>query len=267
MSVRVEEMSPVEFVAARERAPIAYLPLGTIEWHEKHLPLGNDGLKAHGLCCHIAERAGGVVLPPLFWGVDRWGEREGQLLRGKDWNAGFPLPGSMYQLQEEVFRQLLRQTLAEVFAQGFALVVLMTGHNARNQEAIIKAVAAEYNQQAGAERVWAISEYEPAQDLFDFARDHAGKWETSLMMELRPELVDMDRLQPDPGKPLLAISGVEPRGEASRALGRRCVEETVQRACARIAELVAALPGAAQRGPSVLEAPQGWTDPEHRSKQ
>ena len=265
MSVRAEEMSPSQFVAARDSAPIAYVPLGTLEWHEKHLPLGNDALKAHGLCCRIAERTGGVVLPPLYWGVDRWLERDGRPLRGKDWNAGFPLPGSMYQLGDALFRQLMEKILREVLAQGFELVVVMSGHNARNQEAIIREVAAAFNQQAGCERVWAISEYEPAQELFGFARDHAGKWETSLMMELRPELVDMGRLEPDRSQPLLATSGVDPRGEATAALGRRCVEATVERACAKIAELRAHLPPRAERGPSILEAPEGWVDPQRRS--
>ena len=29
--------------------PVAYIPLGTYEWHGEHLPLGLDSLTAHGL--------------------------------------------------------------------------------------------------------------------------------------------------------------------------------------------------------------------------
>jgi creatinine amidohydrolase/Fe(II)-dependent formamide hydrolase-like protein len=38
-----------------------YVPFGLIEWHGRHLPLGNDALKAHGILVKAAERAGGVV--------------------------------------------------------------------------------------------------------------------------------------------------------------------------------------------------------------
>ena len=51
-------------------APIAYLPLGTLEWHGEHLPLGSDGLQSQGFFMQLAERVGGVVLPMLFLGPD-----------------------------------------------------------------------------------------------------------------------------------------------------------------------------------------------------
>ncbi|MHA1255309.1 MAG: creatininase family protein, partial [Promethearchaeota archaeon] len=38
------ELTPQEFQERLLEAPIAYLPLGTLEWHGRHLPLGADGL-------------------------------------------------------------------------------------------------------------------------------------------------------------------------------------------------------------------------------
>lgn len=120
--------------------------MGTIEWHERHLPLGNDGLNAHGLCVRVAERMGGVVLPPLYWGVDRWLEKDGNMLRGKDWNVGYALPGSMYQLEEPLFEQLLRQALKEIFAQRIEVVVLVAGHNARQVELLVERMEAKVSE-------------------------------------------------------------------------------------------------------------------------
>jgi creatinine amidohydrolase len=42
--VLYERLTPVDFESRVEAAPIAYLPLGTIEWHGPHLPLGSDFL-------------------------------------------------------------------------------------------------------------------------------------------------------------------------------------------------------------------------------
>ena len=66
--VRFEEMLPHEMEAAVAAFPVAYVPFGSLEWHGKHLPLGNDTLKAHLLLCQVAERYGGVVVPPTYWG-------------------------------------------------------------------------------------------------------------------------------------------------------------------------------------------------------
>jgi creatinine amidohydrolase len=51
------------------RSPVAYVPFGALEWHGEHGPLGLDGLKAHHLCARTAERTGGVVFPPVWWGA------------------------------------------------------------------------------------------------------------------------------------------------------------------------------------------------------
>ena len=48
---------------------LVYLPLGSIEFHSAHLPVGLDGLTAHGVCTRAAARTGGIVLPTLFYGV------------------------------------------------------------------------------------------------------------------------------------------------------------------------------------------------------
>ena len=64
-SVQYELLLPWQLrdiVAAR---PVAYVPLGTCEWHCEHLPVGLDALTAHGLCLRAAALDGGVVLPPL----------------------------------------------------------------------------------------------------------------------------------------------------------------------------------------------------------
>ena len=66
--VQYEEMLPHELAVAIEEFPVAYVPVGSLEWHGRHLPLGNDAMKAHAICVCAAQKYGGVVVPPTFWG-------------------------------------------------------------------------------------------------------------------------------------------------------------------------------------------------------
>src|SRR5688500_9950512 len=68
---RITHLHPRELVARRSEAAVAWLPLGTIEWHGHHLPLGFDGVKAEALCVRAASEVGGVVFPPQFYGDHR----------------------------------------------------------------------------------------------------------------------------------------------------------------------------------------------------
>jgi len=44
--VLYQELTPDEFTHRLAECPVAYLPLGTLEWHSTHLPLGSDGLQS-----------------------------------------------------------------------------------------------------------------------------------------------------------------------------------------------------------------------------
>ena len=41
--------------AAAKAFPVVYVPSGLIEWHGRHLPLGNDALKAHAFLVKVAQ--------------------------------------------------------------------------------------------------------------------------------------------------------------------------------------------------------------------
>ena len=80
-------------------------------------------------------------------------------------------------------------------------------------------------------RTLAVTGYELVRDEIPDAGDHAGKWETSLLMALRPECVDMSRLPDDPDERLVGVFG--DAREATEEYGRRGVELVVQRIVAK----------------------------------
>lgn len=211
--VRFEEMLPHEMEAAVAAFPVAYVPFGSLEWHGKHLPLGNDTLKAHLLLCRVAQEYGGVVVPPTYWGfLGAW----------HPWtNSG---------LGEELTTALYRRIFECLVEVGFKVVIGVTGHDVQEQRAAIQ-VAVDAIEAGGGARGFAMMEgdfYELTEDRMD----HAGHWETSLLMHLWPELVDMaqiagEDLDTDQGRQEAGIHGRDPRRFASAELGKTIADAIV----------------------------------------
>ncbi|MDH3652624.1 MAG: creatininase family protein, partial [Saprospiraceae bacterium] len=67
--VQMELLAPKEIDALVAEKSIVYVPLGAIEYHGPHLPIGLDSLTSHGLCLATAKNIGGVVMPPLYYGM------------------------------------------------------------------------------------------------------------------------------------------------------------------------------------------------------
>jgi hypothetical protein len=69
--VRYHLLRPGQIRERREACPAVYIPIGTLEWHGVHNPVGADTLQAEGLAILAAEKGGGVVFPPLYYGESR----------------------------------------------------------------------------------------------------------------------------------------------------------------------------------------------------
>jgi creatinine amidohydrolase len=232
---RIEEMLPDELEKVLERAPIAFVPLGTYEHHGWHLPVCFDGIKAHALCERVAARTGGAVLPAFFYGT-------GGGHVGYKWTLILP---------EQQIAPLLEATLDHLAGQGFKVVVLLTGHYPTEQVDMVHRLANEAQARHPGVKFIGLTEPEitTAEPGDRAAGDHAAKYETSIALALNPAWVRMDRLTEgrdpakvvlpdtptkegtpyDPNHPLYAIHGQDPRTTASRQLGQRLVEEIVRR--------------------------------------
>jgi creatinine amidohydrolase len=196
---RLEWLRPAEIVEEMEQRPLVYLPLGPLEWHGPHLPLGTDALDAQAVALRVAERVGGVVSPTLFCGSER--ERSPRLLRdlgfkGVEWMVGMDFPQntlkSLY-FREEFLALLLREMLHLLSQQGYELVIIINGHGAENHIAVIDRISKEYTA-AGSVRVVPFLAWDAPGEPLDVG--HAGAIETSRVMALDPEAVDLSTLPP-----------------------------------------------------------------------
>jgi creatinine amidohydrolase len=223
--VMYAELTPMEFRERLRQAPIAYLPLGTLEWHGEHLPLGSDGLQSQGFFVHLAHEVGGVVLPMLFVGPDSRVVVQGREFYGMD-NHGFEgesphqLDGSAYWVEEGLFRQLLNAIFAQLARAGFRIVVAH-GHGPSTKE--FWRNAPQWSEKYGLVMLHCWREPVADEDDLGIQTDHAAANETSLMMALHPELVRMSELPKDPDKWPVAISGKDPRTSASSARGHEAI--------------------------------------------
>jgi creatinine amidohydrolase len=229
------ELTPKEFRERVAAAPIAYLPLGTLEWHGEHLPLGSDGLQSQGFLKLLAQEVGGIVLPMLFLGPDRMLEVDGRELYGMDIcknmreermkYANQQLPASAYWVPEETFGVILDAILKQLARAGFRIVV---GHGHGPSNKFFRLHAGEWKEKFGLETLTCWGGKADRQGL-GIQVDHAAMNETSLVMAMHPDLVRMENLPSDPEEWPLAVNGRDPRTEASPELGRKAIAIQMER--------------------------------------
>lgn len=222
------ELIPMAFRQRLAAAPIAYLPLGTLEWHGEHLPLGADGLQAQGFFTHLAQRVGGIVLPMLFLGPDLQQTVDGQDYFGMEivgFAKGSPqrLDGSAYWIAEAQFKSLVEAILFQLARAGFKIVVAH-GHGPSTK--IFDQHRFEWSKQFDLDLLicWNIQNWDRETGL---QTDHAAANETSLMMALHPDMVKMEQLPTQPSEWPRAIKGEDPRLHASAEMGHKIISKNL----------------------------------------
>ncbi len=197
--VQMQFLRPGQLEAAGRKFPVVYVPFGLIEWHGRHLPLGNDALKAHGILVRCAAKFGGVVYPPVYF------------------HAGF---------RQDHLIPVLTDLFTRLKRTGFRVILGVSGHNIPEQIDMIDRALAPViaDHTVAGEGLWEMTLSRGPESN----SDHAAKWETSNMMYFYPELVDMAELGTGPlnldMKPPSGIGGLDPRKHASARVGSRNVE-------------------------------------------
>ena len=214
MKVRLEEMLPHEIDEALAQRPVAYIPWGSLEWHGPHNAIGLDALKVHELCILAARRTGGVVLPPVFLGY--------QTMKPY---MGFP---KTIEIRRETVTDLLFQYLEQLYDEGFKLIVVMAGHYGGEHLKALRAAEEEFNNLHAHCSAWVFPEYEViVQD--GYQGDHAARYESSLLMHLRPGLTDLSRLpEGEISVTVHGVSGEDPH-VSSDAFGKELADAIVRR--------------------------------------
>lgn len=226
--VRFTHLRPAAFRERRDAVALAWLPLGTLEWHGRHMPLGLDGVKAELLCEVGARRLGGVVFPTMWW-ADHRGIVVESLLRpdvvfvpevGPDHRRGVnhALATSEAWMAAQGRRdddggvgerhvEVVLQALWTIRSYGFTRIVALAGHYPNAGPA--EAAAERFHAAQTTCRVVAATEQVFA-GIEPGVVKHADSLETSLGLALAPGLMDMDAIA-DEESPVLGTVGDDPR--------------------------------------------------------
>ena len=203
-------MYPEEFKSALNANSVAFLPLGSMEYHGYHNVLGLDSLKAWKICQLACQKIGGVVFPPLYLGVDAWPDIDLQKYPNKQYDC--------YHLDAKLYQEVLENFFYRMIRIGFKKIFVLAGHYPNAN--IAKLASEKYSDQD----IKFVIVKEP--DLVEGeVGDHAGKWETSLMMTMFPDFVDLKRMN-DKDDRLRAIEGIDP-SESSADYGKEMLDKMI----------------------------------------
>lgn len=180
------DLSSPQVAALRtdERVPVLLLPIGAVEAHGPHAPLGTDGLISSAMCERAAARFAGdehvrlLILPALPYGVTRYA-------------AGFP--GCVH-VSEDTLHSLVVEVCTALVEQGLPRILLVNNHfepeHVGTLRRAVRTIEAGHGVRIG--HLNLVRRRLAARLTTEF-RDgecHAGRYETSLVLAERPELVD-----------------------------------------------------------------------------
>lgn len=167
-----------EVTTAIRSFPVGYLPIGCLERHGDHLPMGLDVLKAHKVCCVVAKEIGGIVFPPHYYsGIHKMSEQQIAKYTG-DW-------GNIY--TDTSAKDNLTDIINQIAMCGINVLVLYSGHYPECQTQMILSISKDFEDHKSITLI-------PFWEKMIMEGDHAGISETSIMLYLDKELVDMSRI-------------------------------------------------------------------------
>ncbi|HXF63795.1 MAG TPA: creatininase family protein [Caldilineaceae bacterium] len=188
MTVLLEELTRDQIKAIAPTA-IAVLPTASIEQHGPHLPVVTDTLLCGAVARRAAERAAGraqvLVTPVLTFG-----------------NSHHHRPfAGVLSLASDTYMAAVRDVLEGLVLSGFKKLVVLNGHGGNTDSNAV--VGLDFVNRLGHPVAIATASYwdiaRPAiveKGLMAGARipGHAGRFETAMVMAIRPDLVNREGL-------------------------------------------------------------------------
>lgn len=225
--------------AVDRRVPFI-IPIGTLEYHAHHASCGTDTLVVTGCLERLAEEKEIVVCPPIWYGVASYA-------------VCAPKPGHFH-VDEDAYAEYIYQVVKSMLAAGHKNIYLIPHHQTENAGLMPMTIAChkaakkatmEYMEERLGKGWWGSDDYATyyenlgaEDDPFSYIKvipligkdaqekcggfDHAGKWETSLLMGVYPEKVDLARCKDN--TEWFAASAKE----ASAEVGTHMVECTLE---------------------------------------
>lgn len=197
--MRFEELSSREVEKLDRDRTILILPLGSVEQHGHHMPLGTDTMLAHSVALKAAEKLKGrvAVLPPPWYGFSAHHMR---------------FAGSI-SLRPETLMGVAEDVVESLVHHRFKRILMVNGHG--GNAGVVDVLASVLGKKHyGKARIAGLTYFQLAKGAIARLRQsetggmgHACEFETAMLLHLRPDLVAMKEAQvtyPDPGSSYLS---------------------------------------------------------------
>lgn len=214
---RYIDLRPDALAMIRKDYPVVYLPWGALEWHGPHLPLGTNGIIAEAVAELSVQRTGGVLLPTTWW------------------SSAPMLKRYTLTVRNQILQDLWHDLLNRLADEGWRVAVIISGNYGQEQDLSLLDIAEWAMQQYG----MLVLALPPLALIDESLLDHAALWESSLLLSLRPMLVDLYALgEGELRTESSSVQGRDPRGAASASLGDTVLNLAVERIVKAVTELV-----------------------------
>jgi len=192
LPTRWDELTASDWNAALEKSNYTcILPIGILEKHGPHGPLGSDLIKVREWSARATQREYAVVFPDYFYG---------QINEAKQQYGTFSLPSGLAM-------QLLEATCQEMGRNGFKKIIIVNGHGGNPQmiryfiqnqlEKKRDYVVYFFDPKTPKEVAEKAAKMRKSEASYDM---HGGENETSSLLYLRPDLVKLDRSTNESGE-------------------------------------------------------------------
>jgi creatinine amidohydrolase len=186
VSVLISEQSWPQVREAIDGGAVLVVPVGATEQHGEHLPIETDSL----LCATVARRAcelsadlPALVTPPIWTGFSP---------------HHMDFAGSVT-LSLPTFLGVVTDVARSLWAHGARKILLLNGHggNANLLRSAVQALRFEHGIRVATGSYWdfALRAIADWRESGPGGIDHACELETALMLAVRPDLVDMERVR------------------------------------------------------------------------
>jgi creatinine amidohydrolase len=172
--VRLDDLTSEEFSSKIGPDSVVIVPVGAVEKHGRHLPLGSDMIQPLHVLEEVSRRTGAWIAPPIPYGV---------ITTTRHYPGGIGVGF-------DTLRAFVRDVLRDLVRNGVHRVMVLSGHAARDHLAALRAAAQDVVDE-GVLRATVLSDYDIVYARKDLPPDegHAGMIETSRVLAARPDLV------------------------------------------------------------------------------
>lgn len=175
-----ENLTSLDFKNAVQMCQgVGIIPVGVIEAHGPHLPLGTDAFEAHWTACRAAEQELSIVFPFYPYGIN---------------HESVHLPGAVV-IKRGVVLALLENICDEMARHGLTKIILFSGHGG-NRFMLPLFVQTLVEQDKRYVVYYANVHSEEKDVLETMETGHACESETSTLLHIHEALVKMDQVPP-----------------------------------------------------------------------